>query len=53
VATTSLYGTVFTPLGEPFTTRPGRWIGGKAGLFVSGVPVSNMVRRFRLVPGRV
>ncbi|HEU4389438.1 MAG TPA: glycoside hydrolase 43 family protein [Blastocatellia bacterium] len=29
----SMDGTSFTTLGEPFTARPGRWIGAKVGLF--------------------
>ena len=31
----SLDGQVFTPVGEPFTAREGRWIGAKVGLFVT------------------
>jgi hypothetical protein len=26
-------GTTFTPLGEGFETRPGRWVGSQVGLF--------------------
>jgi hypothetical protein len=26
-------GADFSPIGEPFTARPGRWIGAKVGLF--------------------
>jgi len=29
----SANGTEFTAIGEPFTARPGRWIGAKVGLF--------------------
>lgn len=29
-------GRTFTPLGEPFTALPGRWIGAKMGLFAIG-----------------
>ncbi|WP_313806579.1 glycoside hydrolase 43 family protein [Sphingobium sp.] len=29
----SLDGTVFTPFGQPFETRPGRWVGTQVGLF--------------------
>ena len=28
-------GTTFTPMGDPFTAREGRWIGAKVGLFAS------------------
>jgi beta-xylosidase len=31
----SLDGQAFTPVGEPFKAREGRWIGAKAGLFVT------------------
>jgi beta-xylosidase len=37
----SLDGTHFTPLGVPFQTRPGRWVGTQIGLFAqasSGTP---------------
>lgn len=30
-------GKSFRPVGEPFTARPGRWIGAKVGLFASRV----------------
>jgi beta-xylosidase len=33
----SVDGKSFTPVGEPFTARPGRWIGAKVGLFASRV----------------
>lgn len=39
----SLDGTSFTPLGEPFETRPGRWVGTQIGLFAqaaSGTPAA-------------
>jgi beta-xylosidase len=29
----SLDGTTFTPIGEPFTAKPDKWIGAKVGLF--------------------
>ena len=32
----STNGTEFTPAGEPFTARQGRWIGAKVGLFAVG-----------------
>jgi len=39
----SLDGKVFTPLGEPFKARQGRWIGAKVGIFALGNgPVAEM-----------
>jgi beta-xylosidase len=39
----SLDGTSFVPLGEPFESRPGRWVGAQIGLFAQapdGTPAS-------------
>jgi len=32
----SLDGTAFSPVGEPFTARKGRWVGAKVGIFAVG-----------------
>ena len=32
----SIDGAAFTDLGEPFTAKPGRWIGAKMGIFATG-----------------
>ena len=34
-------GANFAPLGEPFTARPGRWIGTKAGIFAVRIGRTN------------
>ncbi len=36
----SMDGTAFTPIGDPFTAKPGRWIGAKAGIFALGTTAS-------------
>jgi hypothetical protein len=32
----SVDGVTFSAIGEPFTARPGRWIGAKVGIFAVG-----------------
>jgi beta-xylosidase len=39
----SIDGATFTPIGEPFTARQGRWIGAKVGIFATGPGTSREI----------